>query len=215
MELSVTAVYDANILYPAPLRDLFIRLAQAGLVRAKWSETIHDEWLRNVLKDNPQLSPERLARTRTLMNEAVRDCLVTGYEDLIASLSLPDPDDRHVLAAAIRSGGNVIVTYNLTDFPAETLARFDIVAQHPDDFLVSLWKKAAALRSDSVTAPLHDDGHAKGLRRERGASNLHTARPGSAHRVWPDVSSARTQRPGGAKRRVPHGLSCHPPAIRV
>jgi hypothetical protein len=97
MEPPVTAVYDANILYRAPLRDLFIRLAQAGLVRAKWTETIHDEWLRNVLKNNPQLSPDRLARTRNLMNEAVRDCLVTGYEDLIDSLTLPDPDDRHVL----------------------------------------------------------------------------------------------------------------------
>jgi predicted nucleic acid-binding protein len=138
MEHPVTAVYDANILYPAPLRDLFIRLAQAGLVRARWTETIHEEWMRNVLKDNPRLSAERLARTRTLMNEAVRDCLVTGYEDLIASLSMPDPDDRHVLAAAIRASADVIVTYNLSDFPAETLARFDIEALHPDDFLVSL-----------------------------------------------------------------------------
>src|SRR5262245_60511874 len=138
MEPPVTAVSDANILYPAPLRDLFIRLAQAGLVRARWTETIHDEWLRNVLADNPRLSPERLARTRALMNQAVRDCLVTGCEDLIASLSLPDPDDRHVLTAAIRASAQVIVTYNLTDFPVETLARFDIVAQHPDDFLVDL-----------------------------------------------------------------------------
>jgi hypothetical protein len=138
METPVTAVYDANILYPAPLRDLFIRIAQAGLVRARWTETIHDEWVRNVLKDNPQLSPERLARTRNLMNEAVRDSLVTGYEDLIASLTLPDPDDCHVLAAAIRAGAEVIVTYNLRHFPAGALSRFDIEAQHPDDFLVRL-----------------------------------------------------------------------------
>jgi predicted nucleic acid-binding protein len=138
MEPPVTAVYDANILYPAPLRDLLIRVAQAGLVRAKWTETIHDEWLRNVLKENPQLSPDRLARTRNLMNEAVRDCLVTDYEDLIDSLTLPDPDDRHVLAAAIRAGAEVIVTYNLKDFPAETLAPFDMEAMHPDDFLVGL-----------------------------------------------------------------------------
>jgi hypothetical protein len=138
MEPPVTAVYDANILYPAPLRDLFIRLAQAGLVRAKWTETIHDEWLRNVLKDNPHLSPDRLARTRTLMDEAVRDCLVTGYEAVIDSLTLPDPNDRHVLAAAICAGAEVIVTYNLADFPTETLARFDLEALHPDDFLVAL-----------------------------------------------------------------------------
>jgi hypothetical protein len=138
MEGPVSAVYDANLLYPAPLRDLFIRLAQAGLVRARWTDQIHDEWLRNVLKDNARLSPERLARTRALMNEAVRDCLVTGYEDLIASLSLPDPDDRHVLAAAIRSGAEVILTFNLADFPAATLERFGVEARHPDDFLADL-----------------------------------------------------------------------------
>ena len=138
MEQPVIAVYDANILYPAPLRDLFIRIAQAGLVLARWTETIHDEWTRNVLKNNPTLTAKRLTRTRNLMNEAVRDCLVTGHEDLIASLSLPDPDDRHVLAAAIRARASVIVTYNLTDFPPETLVRFDLEAQHPDDFLVYL-----------------------------------------------------------------------------
>ena len=142
MEHPVTAVYDANILYPAPLRDLFMRLAQAGLVRARWTETIHDEWTRNVLKDNPQTSAERIARTRTLMNDAVRDCIVSGYEDLIDSLTLPDPDDRHVLAAAIRGGAEVIVTYNLKDFPADALAPFDIKALHPDDFLLSLFEQA-------------------------------------------------------------------------
>jgi predicted nucleic acid-binding protein len=141
MEHPVTAVYDANILYPASLRDLFIRLAHAGLVRAKWTEAIHDEWIRNVLKDNPQLSADRLARTRSLMNEAVRDCLVTGYEDLVDSLTLPDPDDRHVLAAAIRAGANVIVTSNLKDFPPEALSRFDIEAVH---FLVELFNSAPA-----------------------------------------------------------------------
>ncbi len=142
MDRPVIAVDDANILYPAPLRDLFIRLAQAGLVQARWTEQIHDEWLRNVIKDNPRLSPERLARTRTLINDAVRDCLVTGYEDLIASLSLPDPNDRHVLAAGIRAGADVIVTFNLTDFPASALAPFDIEALHPDDFLAALLEAA-------------------------------------------------------------------------
>jgi predicted nucleic acid-binding protein len=145
MEHPVVAVYDANILYPAPLRDLFIRVAQAGLVRAKWTEAIHDEWMSSVLKDNPNLSAERLSRTRTLMNEAIRDCLVTGYEDLIDSLSLPDPDDRHVLAAAIRGGADVIVTCNLKDFPADALARFEIEAQHPDDFLIGLIDLAPGL----------------------------------------------------------------------
>ena len=128
MEPPVTAVYDANILYPAPLRDLFIRIAQAGLVRAKWTELIHDEWLRNVFKNNPHLSPERLARSRNLMNDAVRDCIVIDFEEWIPALTLPDPNDRHVLAAAIRADAEIIVTFNLADFPKETLARFGIEA---------------------------------------------------------------------------------------
>ena len=142
MEHPATAIDDANVLYPAPLRDLFVRLAQAGLVRARWTDAIHDEWVRNVQADNPSLSPERLSRTRALMNDAVRDCLVTGYEDLIDTLSLPDPDDRHVLAAAIRVDAEVIVTFNLKDFPADVLARHNVEAIHPDNFLLSLFDAA-------------------------------------------------------------------------
>jgi predicted nucleic acid-binding protein len=119
-------------------------------VQAKWSDAIHEEWIRNVLKDKPHLSAERLARTRTLMDEAIRDCLVTGHEELIASLTLPDPDDRHVLAAAIHSGADVIVTCNLRDFPAEVLARFNIEAQHPDDFLVHLLDEAPGMVCTTV-----------------------------------------------------------------
>jgi len=173
MEPPATAVYDANILYPASLRDLFIRLAQAGLVQARWTDTIHDEWLRNVLKDSPQLSPERLARTRTLMNEAVRDCLVTGHDELIESLTLPDPDDRHVLAAAIRVGASVIVTFNLADFPAAALARFHIEAQHPDDFLISLLDAAPA------SSARQSNGSAKvfAIRRRRPRSCLQPSKP--------------------------------------
>jgi PIN domain len=154
MDHPVTAVYDANVLYPAPLRDLFIRLAYAGLVRGRWTEAIHDEWVRNVLADNPALSPVRLARTRMLMNEAVRDCLVTGYQDLIDSLSLPDPDDRHVLAAAIRANAEVIVTFNLKDFPAGVLAGYNVEAMHPDDFLLALFDAAPGPVCAALTLPI-------------------------------------------------------------
>lgn len=142
MDHPVTAVYDANVLYPAPLRDLFIRLAQAGLVKGRWTEEIHDEWIRNVLADRPGLPAERLARTRMLMNDAVRDCLVIGYEQLIESLCLPDVDDRHVLAAAIHAKAQVIVTSNLKDFPASELAGHGIEAMHPDEFLMHLFDAA-------------------------------------------------------------------------
>src|SRR5687767_11169037 len=103
MEPPITAVYDANVLYPAPLRDLLIRLAHAGLVRARWRRRSMTSGCGTSWRITRRCPPTRLARTRSLMNEAVRDCLVTGYEDLIESLSLPDPDDRHVLAAAIRA----------------------------------------------------------------------------------------------------------------
>lgn len=72
------------------------------------------------------------------MNIHVRDCLVTDYEELIPSLTLPDPDDRHILAAAIRGRADGIVTFNLADFPPDALACYGIEAQHPDDFIVHL-----------------------------------------------------------------------------
>lgn len=113
-------------------------LALTDLFRAKWTEAIHEEWMRNVQKDYPDITRQKIERTRDLMNAHVRDCLVTGYEDLIDSVTLPDPGDRHVLAAAIRSGADVIVTSNLSDFPRETLSKYGIDAQNPDEFVMHL-----------------------------------------------------------------------------
>jgi len=130
-----TALLDANVLYPAPLRDLLLQLAVADLFRAKWTADIHREWIEALLEREPHRDRAALERTRDLMNKAARDCLVTGYEALITSLELPDPDDCHVLAAAIVGQCDVIVTQNLKDFPADTLAAFGVEVQHPDDFL--------------------------------------------------------------------------------
>ncbi|HEX8590707.1 PIN domain-containing protein [Pseudomonas sp.] len=134
-----TVVYDACVLYPAPLRDLLMHLALTGAYRARWSAQIHDEWTRNLLLNRPDLTPEQLTRTVTCMNNAIPDCLVTGHEPLVAGLDLPDADDRHVLAAAIKCNASVIVTYNLKDFPAAILDGFDIEALHPDIFLSDIW----------------------------------------------------------------------------
>lgn len=135
---SFTALYDACVLYPAPLRDLLMHLSLTDLFHARWTDRIHDEWIRSVLENRPDLRPEQLERTRTLMNVHVRDCLVTGFEPLIDGLNLPDPDDRHVLAAAIRAQASVIVTYNLGDFPQDMLEPLGIAAQHPDKFIAEL-----------------------------------------------------------------------------
>jgi hypothetical protein len=131
-------LYDACVLYPAPLRDLLMHLALSDLYRAKWTNEIHDEWIRNVLADRKDLSQALLERTRDLMNSHVRDCLVDGYQEIISTLSLPDQNDRHVLAAAIHAKCSVIVTYNLKDFPKKILDKYGIEAQHPDEFIIHL-----------------------------------------------------------------------------
>jgi len=136
--MPLTVLFDANVLYPAPLRDLLLHLSFTNLFLAKWTDEIHDEWIRNVLKKRADLKIEQLNRTRLLMNQAVEDCLVTDYKALIPSLDLPDPDDRQVLAAAITANAEIIVSYNLKDFPSDVLEGFGIAAQNPDDFITSL-----------------------------------------------------------------------------
>ena len=98
--MAFTAFLDACVLYPAPLRDLLLRLAATGLFRTRWSAKVQEEWIRSLTAVRPELA-DRLGRTRELMEKAVPDAEVTGYQGLIPTLSLPDPNDRHVLAAAI------------------------------------------------------------------------------------------------------------------
>lgn len=145
--MAFVVIYDACVLYPAPLRDLLVRVAQAGVVRARWTTEILDECFRSILEQRPELKPQALVRTRELMTKAVADCMVEGYEPLIAGLTLPDPDDRHVLAAAVRAGAQAIVTFNLRDFPEAALAVHGVEAIHPDAFvldLLDLWPAAIA-----------------------------------------------------------------------
>lgn len=130
-----TVVFDACVLYPAPLRDLLLQLATAQIFRAKWTERIHDEWIDNLLRARADLTRPQLDRTRRKMNSAVRDCLVTGYETLIPTIELPDDSDRHVVAAAISARADAIVTFNLRHFPTAKLTPYNLEAIHPDDFL--------------------------------------------------------------------------------
>ena len=132
-----TALLDANILYPAPMRDIFLQLAADDVFSAKWTSDIHREWIEALIRNEPYRDRAALERTRSLMDQATRDCLVTGYETLISALDLPDPDDRHVLAAAITGRCDVIVTCNLLDFPQAAVAPYGIEVQHPDDFLAN------------------------------------------------------------------------------
>lgn len=145
-----TALFDANVLYPAPMRDILLQLAVTDIFRAKWTDEIHREWIEALLRNKPHLDRGALERTRDRMNLATRDCLVTGYEKIIPSLTLPDEDDRHVLAAAIVGRCDVIVTQNLKHFPDTELAPLGIEAQHPDQFLSNHLHLATGLFCSAV-----------------------------------------------------------------
>ncbi|MGM3190323.1 PIN domain-containing protein [Dickeya dadantii subsp. dieffenbachiae] len=143
-------VLDACVIYPSLLRDLLIHLGLTGLYQPKWTAIIEDEWQRNLLANRPDLTPEQISRTSELMNKAVPDAMITGFEPLIPGITLPDPDDRHVVAAAVRGNAEIIVTFNLKDFPQPSLNNFGIEAQHPDDFMTDLLDLNQALVLSAV-----------------------------------------------------------------
>ena len=127
-------ILDANVLYPFRVRDVLLRFYHAGLFRGRWSEKILQEWTSNLLAAKPELR-DSINSQLEAMRRAFPEALVTGYEPIIAGLQLPDPNDRHVLAAAIRCGAQHIVTQNLSDFPNEVLEEFSIEAIDADEFL--------------------------------------------------------------------------------
>ena len=110
-----------------------LRLAVTNLLRLRWSAEVQEGWRRSLIAARPELT-DKLGRTRELMEKAVPDAEVTGHQDLIPSLDLPDPDDRHVLAAAIIGCADVVVTLNLRDFPGSRRP-LEIEAQHPVVFV--------------------------------------------------------------------------------
>lgn len=117
-----------------------MRLAVHGLIQAKWSEKIHAEWMTAVLRERPDLTRRQLERTRQLMDLHAEDALVSGHERHIEQLSLPDENDRHVLAAAIESEADAIVTWNLGDFPQDTLREHGVEVWTPDELMMRLLK---------------------------------------------------------------------------
>jgi predicted nucleic acid-binding protein len=174
--MAFIVIYDANVLYPSTLRDLLIRIAQQPhLVQAKWTNKILDEILSALRKNRPDITAEKADRLRERMNAALRDCLVEEHEPLIEILDLPDPDDRHVLAAAIKVNAQLIVTANRKHFPQGKLAQWDIKPKHPDEFVrdvigldsLAVWacvqqivdsRKRHPVTADDVLGELERDG---------------------------------------------------------
>ena len=123
------ALFDACVLYSPAITDIVMEVSATGLFRALWSADIHDEWVRNVAAHRPDLPEQRIRRRRDQMDRQSPASVVTGYEPYIDGLDLPDPSDRHVLAAEIVGRADVIVTFNLRDFPSDALAPFGIIVQ--------------------------------------------------------------------------------------
>lgn len=134
----------------APLRDLLLQLATTKLFHARWTNAIHEEWIRTAKKVRPDVPSAKWNELRTHMDAHAEDCLVEDFEPLIENLTLPDPDDRHVLAAAIKGRADVIVTFNLKHFPETELNAYDLTAQHPDVFVGRLIDLAPDAVADSA-----------------------------------------------------------------
>jgi hypothetical protein len=115
---------------------------------------VHEGWIRNLLQNRPDLKPADLARTRRLMDASVLDALVAGYEPLIEALVLPDPGDRHVLAAPVVCKASCIVTFNVADFPPDRVAPYGLHAVHPDDFLLDVESVNPTAFADAVREDL-------------------------------------------------------------
>ncbi len=160
---------DANVLYPAGLRDMLLRLADRYLFAPLWSADIHAEWTRSLSADRPDLDARVLERTRAVMDGHFPEAVVTEYAAFAGDLDLPDPGDRHVLAAAIKGRADVIVTRNLRHFPAACLAPHALAAEHPDAFIVGL------LETDPDSALAAVRGHRPALRRPSRTAGEHLA----------------------------------------
>jgi predicted nucleic acid-binding protein len=136
----LTALPDACVLFPLAMVDSLMSLAEAGLYAAKWSTRIEEEWIRALETKRPDLKG-RLGTRRDAMREAVPDweVLETAWKAVVGSVQLPDPDDAHVLAAAIAAHADCIVTVNLRHFPDAAVGAYGIEVVDPDKFIINQW----------------------------------------------------------------------------
>jgi len=165
-------VLDANVLYSARLRDLWMELGLSGLVALGWTDRIEREWMEAAARARPGIEGH-LRRTAALMRAIMPDALITGFEALEPGLTLPDADDRHVLAAAVACRAEALVTFNLDDFPAAVLARCGMRVRSPDAILIELADKDMAgllaavrtVRARLKAPPVSASDYASGLAR--------------------------------------------------
>lgn len=171
-----TCVLDTCVIYPIDIRDLLLWFAYFELYRPKWSQTIFDE-LKKVMIEKG-MPHEKATRQIERINEAFPDAMVKNYEELIPTLSLHHQKDCHVLAAAIKSDANLIVTDNLKDFDNDYLAKFGLYAKSADDFITDtidlntkLAKEAFMTMVAHRTNPSLDEYEVLNILRNRGLVN--------------------------------------------
>ncbi len=193
--MAFVALLDANVLYPAYLRDALLRLAEAEVYQVRWSRRILDEMSRNVLKNNPDLPEESMVRLVRTMERAFPDAMVTGHETLIPGMT-NDQKDRHVLAAAIRGRADVIVTSNVRSAPSR-----DVACSWPPQ----AWR----------CSPAYDGRHRRprsiGRRRSR-AGPPGPCSPNPARSHLRNVSRPASARPSASESGYPQAPRANPPA---
>lgn len=151
-----SALLDACVLVPVALADTLLRVAEQGLYRSLWSARILDETVAAIEEVHPDLQAGAARRRTDLMDRAFQDASVSGWDGLLSALSLPDPDDAHVLAAAIVGRADVIVTMNLKDFPQTLLEPYEIEVIGPDEFLLDQLDLAPDLVLEAVRRQAED-----------------------------------------------------------
>lgn len=147
-----TALLDACVLVPVALADTLLRLAEHDLFRPLWSERILEETTAAIVRVHPELGDGRAVRRSQAMRSAFPDALVTGWQPLVDGIDLPDANDRHVVAAAVRGRADAIVTANTKDFPPEALSGLGIAVRSPDAFLLDHLDLAPAATIQALQA---------------------------------------------------------------
>lgn len=129
-------VLDACVLVPVTLADTLLRIAERDLYRPLWSARIVAEAIDAIVDIHPDIPLDQVQRRFAAMDEAFEDARIGGWDNLEATVTLPDPNDRHVVAAAVRGRADAIVTANVGDYPPDVLGPLNIEIIHPDDFLL-------------------------------------------------------------------------------
>lgn len=132
--MSFRVFLDTCVLYPGTLADLLLRVAEQGAYAPHWSSDVLSELKRNLAKI-PAVQSTGAERRISQMERAFPYASVSGYADLIGAMTCA-PEDRHALAAAVRADCQVLVTYNVRDFPHSSTEEYDVVVLSPGHFLL-------------------------------------------------------------------------------